>query len=71
MILKYGLLKESFYDDDLGSYESYGIESLCGYKISDISISKKQVENLISKINSKQTPIEYLPYEIDKIFKEE
>lgn len=69
--MKYGILKERLYDNDLGSYESYGIESLCGYKISDISISKRQVENLISRINAKQTPIEYLPYEIDQIFKEE
>jgi hypothetical protein len=55
---------------ELGVYNSYGISSNYGYKISDISTDKKQVEKLIARINEKQTPREYLPYEIDVTFNE-
>jgi len=69
--LKYEISSNIINHKELGVYNSYGIKSSCGYKISDISTDKKQVEKLITRLNSKQTPKEYLSYEIDLIFNEE
>ena len=67
-IMKYQLVKENFKSPELGEYTSYGIISDSGFKISDISLEKAEVEALILKINEKQTPICYLPFEIDSFF---
>lgn len=66
--MRYTLIKETIYDEILGSYESFGIENEKGYKISDISVNPEDVEKLLSIINSKQTPENYLLYEIDRLF---
>lgn len=68
--MKYALIEETIYDDELGKYTTFGIISTDGYKISDISTNKKLVENLILTINKKQTPKNYLLYEIDKLYGE-
>lgn len=68
--MSYTLIKETIQDDLLGSYESFGIENESGHKISDISTNIQDVKKLLSRINSKQTPENYLPYEIDRLFSE-
>ena len=68
--MNYTLTKETIYDDILGSYESFGIENESGFKISDISTNPQDVQKLLSIINAKQTPENYLIYEIDKLFSE-
>ena len=68
--MRYTLIKETIKDDILGSYESFGIQSENGYKISDISTNKEDVEKLLSKINSNKTPEIYLGYEIERLFSE-
>ena len=65
--MRYTLIKETIYDETLGSYESFGIKNENGYKISDISTDPNDVEKLISIINSKQTPENYLLCEIDTL----
>lgn len=66
--MKYALIEETLYDNELKEYTSFGIISADGYKISDISTDKKLVEKLILTINKKQTPRDYLLHEIDKLF---
>lgn len=68
--MHYTLIKETIKDDILGSYESFGIKNENGYKISDISTNKEDVEKLLSKINANQTPELYLYHEIDLFFSE-
>lgn len=68
--MRYTLVKETINDDILGSYESFGIENESGYKISDISTNIQDVKKLLSIINEKQTPENYLLYEIDRILSE-
>ena len=68
--MRYTLVKETIHDDILGSYESFGIENESGYKVSDISTNIQDVKKLLSIINEKQTPENYLLYEIDRILSE-
>ncbi|MBR2734892.1 MAG: hypothetical protein IKE05_01710 [Clostridia bacterium] len=68
--MHYTLIKEVIDDDILGRYESFGIKNENGYKISDISTNSKDVEKLLSVINNKQTPENYLYHEIDILFSE-
>ena len=68
--MRYTLVKETINDDILGSYESFGIENESGYKVSDISTNIQDVKKLLSIINEKQTPENYLLYEIDLILSE-
>ncbi len=68
--MRYTLVKETINDDILGSYESFGIENESGYKVSDISTNIQDVKKLLSIINEKQTPENYLLYEIDRILSE-
>ena len=68
--MEYSLIEETIYDNEIGKYTSFGIIDTNGYKISDISTNKKLVEKLILTINKKQTPINYLLYEIDKLYGE-
>lgn len=66
--MEYKILAENFYDENIGNYTAYGISSDEGYKFSDITLSKQEIEHLVANINVKQTPVNYLPYEIDAIF---
>ena len=68
--MRYTLVKETINDDILGSYESFDIENESGYKVSDISTNIQDVKKLLSIINEKQTPENYLLYEIDRILSE-
>ena len=66
----YTLVRENIQDEVLGNYESFGVESENGYKVSDISTNIDDVQKLLFVINAKQTPECYLCYEIDKLFSE-
>ena len=66
----YTPVKETIKDDIIGDYESFGIENESGFKISDISTNPRDVQKLVSTINAKQTPENYLYYEIDQLFSE-
>ncbi len=68
--MNYTLVKEIIHDDSLGDYESFGIENERGHKISDISTDMGDVKRFLSRINAKQTPENYLQYEIDSFFSE-
>ncbi len=68
--MHYTLVKETIKNDIIGDYESFGIENENGYRISDISTNIRDVKKLLSRINAKQTPENYLLYEIDQILSE-
>ena len=65
--MKYTIVKETI-KNELGTYTSFGIQNDNGYKISDISTERKNVEKLVKILNRLQTPVHYLYYEIDKFF---
>ena len=68
--MRYTLIKETIKDELLGDYESFGIQSESGHKISDISTDIEDVKKLLSTINAKHTPENYIGYEIDRMFSE-
>lgn len=51
MSQRYILTEEKHYDEEFGNYTAYGIK--CGKEcISEISLNRKFVENIIDKLNS-------------------
>lgn len=66
--MKYSVITQTINDEILGKYHTYGIMSENGYVVSDVSLEKSLVERLTERINRKNTPLEYLSYEIDGIF---
>mgnify|MGYP001071263639 CR=1 FL=1 len=69
--MKYKLIKETLFDDNIGSYESFGIEFESGEKVSDISVNKDTVEKFVNYINLKVVPFKYIHYEIEEFFERE
>ena len=68
--MTYTIIKEVINDNVLGTYETFGIKDENGDKISDISTDIKTVKKLLSEINKKQTPKNYICYEIERILSE-
>ncbi len=68
--MKYTIIKETICSDELGEYESFGMQDENGNKISDISTNLEKIKKLVNDLNQKQTPVNYLLYEIDSFFSE-
>ena len=66
--MKCKIIKETLFDDNIGSYESFGIEFENGEKVSDISVNKDIVERFVNYIKLKVVPFEYIHYEIEEFF---
>ncbi len=69
--MKYKIIKETLFNNDIGYYESFGIESEYGEKVSDISVDKDFVKKLVNHINLKVVPFKYIYYEIEEFFERE
>lgn len=70
LIMKYTIIKETIYSDELGKYESFAVQDENGNKISDISTDLEKIKKLVNVLNQKQTPANYLLYEIDSFLSE-
>lgn len=69
--MRYKIIRETLFNDNIGYYETFGIESECGEKVSDISVDRDVVEKLINDINLKVVPFNYIYYEIEEFFERE
>ena len=69
--MKCKIIKETLFDDNIGNYESFGIEFENGEKVSDISVNKDVVAKFVNYANLEAVPFKYIHYEIEKFFERE
>ncbi len=64
--MNYKIFKETLYNEDIGTYESYGIKYMNNIFISDVSTDSNSLQGFVDELNNKNANIDCIYCLIDK-----